>query len=393
MIDIICFLSLSPQYDCHQACDRLIEITSYAMNGLNISPFIADLPKVELHIHIEGTLQPALRWKLAQRNKISLRLRDKEFKTYDQLLASYNTTFNHRPELGGRQDVPSFLEAYAAGCEVLRQEDDFYELAMEYFERCQEMNVRYVEPFFDIQAHTRRGVAAADVLNGYLRAKKDGVAKFGVHSNWIFCFLRDEPVAEGEAAYEESRPWAKIEGGRGLFHAVGLASNAFERPPSLFKAAFERARRDGLHTTTHCDFGQKDTHEHIRQAIFDLPLERVDHGLDVLDKPELVAGLVEKGMGLTLCPHAYHRRTPTEVLFPKLRQLLDLGVIFCINSDDPVYMHDVWIDGNMEKAMQLGNLTKEEMVQLVRNSVEMSWADKRVKRFIHAELDSIDIDI
>ncbi|XWX00489.1 hypothetical protein V2A60_008509 [Cordyceps javanica] len=359
------------------------------MNGLQISPFIAGLPKVELHIHIEGTLQPALRWKLAKRNNIPLRFKDKEYKTYDELLESYLVTYNHRPEMGGRKDVPTFLEAYFAGCEVLMTEDDFYELAMDYLKRCKEMNVRYAEPFFDIQAHTRRGVPAEHVLNGYLRAQRDAAAQYGVRSNWIFCFIRDEPVEDGEAAYELALPWARRPGGKGLFHAVGLASNAYERPPNLFAGGFARAKRDGLHTTTHCDFGQKDTHEHIRQAIFDVGVERIDHGLDVLDRPELVAGLADRGVGLTLCPHAYHRRTATEVLFPKLRQLLDQGVRFCINSDDPVYMHDVWIDGNMEKAYRYGGLSKTEMVQLARNAVDMCWADEQVKQKIYEELDSI----
>ncbi|KAF4449005.1 Adenosine deaminase [Fusarium austroafricanum] len=266
------------------------------MNGLTISPFVAALPKIELHIHIEGTLQPALRWKLARRNNVALRWRDRVYQTYEELLESYQVTYNHRPELGGPKNVPAFLEAYFAGCEVLLKEEDFYELAMEYLARCQEMNVRYTEPFFDIQAHTRRGVKAEDVLNGYLRAQNDAAAKFGVHSNWILCFIRDEPVEEGEAAYEAARPWARIEGGKGLFHAVGLASNAYERPPNLFKNTFAKARKDGLHITTHCDFGQKDTHEHIRQAIFDIGIERIDHGLDILDKDELVEGLLRKNI-------------------------------------------------------------------------------------------------
>ncbi|KAJ5091973.1 adenosine deaminase [Penicillium alfredii] len=362
------------------------------MNGHSITPFIASLPKVELHIHIEGTLQPALRWKLAQRNNVPLKVRDKVYRTYEELLDSYKVIYNHRPELGGRKDVPSFLEAYFAGCEVLLKEDDFYDLAMDYLSRCRAMNVRYAEPFFDIQAHTRRGVAADAVLNGYLRAQKDGAEKYGVRSNWIFCFLRDEPVDEGEAAYDAALPWAAVKGGKGLFHAVGLASNAYERPILLFKNAFERARRDGLHTTTHCDFGQKDTHEHIRQAIFEVGVERIDHGLDVLDREELVAGLKKRNVGLTLCPHAYHRRTATEVLFPKLRQLLDRGVQYCINSDDPVYMHDVWVDGNMEKAYYYGGLSKAEMVQLSRNAVDMCWADDEVKKGIYAELDAVDVD-
>lgn len=358
------------------------------MNGLAISPFIASLPKVELHIHIEGTLQPALRWKLAHRNNIPL-----PYETYDALLASYNITFNHRPELNGPQPgVPTFLEAYFAGCEVLHTEDDFYELAMAYLARCKDMNVRYCEPFFDIQAHTRRGVPAAAVLNGYLRAQRDGAAQLGVTSNWIFCFLRDEPVADGLAAYEAARPWAAgtITGGKGLFHAVGLASNAYERPPMLFEEGFARARADGLHVTMHCDFGQKDTHAHMREAVFEVcggrGAERIDHGLDAEGNEELVQGLRERGIGLTLCPHAYHRRTAAEVLFPKIRRLVKAGVKVCINSDDPVYMHDVWIDGNMEKVYHNCRLEKKEMVQLVKNSVEMSWADDGIKTSILEEL-------
>lgn len=370
------------------------------MNGLAISPFIASLPKVELHIHIEGTLQPALRWKLAQRNNIPL----PQYPTYEDLLASYDVTFNHRPELnGGRQPgVPTFLEAYFAGCEVLRAEEDFYELAMAYLARCRDMNVRYCEPFFDIQAHTRRGVPAAAVLDGYLRAQRDGATRLSVRSNWIFCFIRDDPVEEGLAAYEAARPWAaaQLQGGaqgKGLFHAVGLASNAYERPPLLFEEGFQRARADGLHVTTHCDVGQKDTHAHLREAVFALcggrGAERIDHGLDAADDPALVRGLRDRGIGLTLCPHAYHRRTPTEVLFPKIGRLLrpEVGVRVCINSDDPVYMHDVWIDGNMEKVYHYCQLEKADMVRLVRNAVEMSWAEEAVKESIHKELDEIPV--
>ncbi|KAG9252963.1 uncharacterized protein F5Z01DRAFT_169694 [Emericellopsis atlantica] len=360
------------------------------MDGLEISPFIQSLPKIEIHVHIEGTLRPAIRWALAQRNRIPVVTKGVTYHTYEELLESYKVTYNHRPEQGGRKDVPTFLEAYFAGCDVLRTEDDFYDMSMDYLKRCSEMNVRWAEPFFDIQAHTRRGIPFEHVLNGYLRAQQDGEKEYGVKSKWIFCFLRDEPVEEGAKAYEQALPWADTPTGKGLFHAVGLASNAFKRPPVLFKQCFERAKQDGLHITTHCDFGQTDTHEHIRQAIFDIGIERIDHGLDALDDDKLIQGLVDKNIGLTLCPHAYHRRTKTEVLFPKLRQLLDRGVKFCINSDDPVYMHDVWVDGNMEKAYHYGGLTKGEMVGLVRNAVEMCWADQSVKDSILEELQDID---
>ncbi|KAJ5730251.1 uncharacterized protein N7483_004759 [Penicillium malachiteum] len=363
------------------------------MNGLSISPFIAKLPKVELHIHIEGTLTPELRWELAHRNNISL-----PYATFEDLRASYAVTLNHRPELNGRQPgIPTFLEAYFAGCEVLRTENDFYDLAMGYLSRCAKMNVRYTEPFFDIQAHTRRGVPAEAVLNGYLRAQQDAAKSLGVHSRWILCFLRDEPVEQGLQAYTEARPWAAgtVEGGKGLFHAVGLASNAYERPPMLFEEGFSLARKDGLHVTMHCDFGQKDTHAHMTEAIFHVcdgqGAERIDHGLDAEDREELWIGLVERNIGLTLCPHAYHRRTATDVLFPKIRRLWEKGVKFCINSDDPTLMHDVWIDGNMQKVFTYGGFSKAEMIHLVRNAVDMCWADDEIKKAIYLELDGLQV--
>ncbi|KAH8698964.1 putative adenosine deaminase [Talaromyces proteolyticus] len=360
------------------------------MNGLEIDPFIAALPKVELHVHIEGTLTPALRWKLAHRNNISL-----PYKTYDELANSYKVTYNHRREVNGDNGAPTFLEAYFAGCQVLCTEDDFYELAMDYFKKAHEMNVRYVEPFFDTQAHTRRGIPAEAVLNGYLRAQQESVGKYSVRSNWIFCFLRDEALEDGLDAYRAALPWARTRDGKGkgLFHAVGLASNEYNRPPLLFEEAFRLAKEDGLHITMHCDVDQKDAVEHMHEAIFDIcdgaGTERIDHGLNAIDREGLIPGLKSRGIGLTLCPHAYHRRQATEVLFPKIRRLWDEGVKICINSDDPTYMHNVWIDGNMMKVYKYCGFTKADMVTLVRNAVEISWADEGTKTEILKELELV----
>jgi adenosine deaminase len=358
------------------------------MNGLEISPFVASLPKVELHVHIEGTLSPALRWKLAHRNNVPL-----PYATYEALLDSYNVLYNHRKEVNGDNGAPTFLETYFAGTQVLCKEDDFYELGMEYLRKAKEMNVRYVEPFFDLQAYLPRGIPAATVCEGYMRAQREGAEKYGVRSNWIMCFIRDQPVEEGIAAYEACRPWAKMDEGKGLFHAVGLASNEYDRPPLLFEKAYEMAKRDGLHVTMHCDVDQKDAADHVHEAIFSVcngaGTERIDHGLNALDRPELMEGLKARGIPLTLCPHAYHRRMPTEVLFPKIRKLYDEGIKLCINSDDPTYMHNVWIDGAMEKVYRYCNMTKADMVQLVRNGVEMSWADEELKKELLRELDEV----
>jgi adenosine deaminase len=363
------------------------------MNGLEISPFITALPKVELHIHIEGTLTPELRWKLAQRNKIPL-----PYETYEQLSDSYKVTYNHRKEVNGDNGAPTFLEAYFAGTQVLCQEDDFYELGMAYLRKASEMNVRYVEPFFDLQAYLPRGIPAATVLDGYLRAQRAGAETLGVQSNWILTFVRDQSLEAAMEAYEAALPWAKSEGGKGkgLFHAVGLASNEYDRPPLLFESAFQRAQRDGLHVTMHCDVDQKDAISHVHEAIFQVcggkGAERIDHGLNAVDQPELLMeGLKAQRIPLTLCPHAYHRRQATELLFPKIRKLWDAGVTFCINSDDPTYMHNVWIDGNMEKVYRYCQMSKRDMVQLARNGVEMCWADEITKGRILAELDAVDV--
>ncbi|ORY60978.1 putative adenosine deaminase [Pseudomassariella vexata] len=359
------------------------------MNGLEISSFVAALPKVELHVHIEGTLTPSLRWKLAHRNNVPL-----PYLTYEALLESYNVLYNHRKEVNGDNGAPTFLETYFAGTQVLCKEEDFYELGMEYLQKAKDMNVRYVEPFFDLQAYLPRGIPAATVLNGYMRAQREGAAKFGVQSNWIMCFIRDEPVEEGIAAYKAARPWAKMEGGKGLFHAVGLASNEYDRPPLLFETGYEMAQRDGLYVTMHCDVDQKDAADHVHEAIFSVcggkGAQRIDHGLNAVDRPELIAGLKDRGIGLTLCPHAYHRRQKTEVLFPKIRKLWDEGVKFCINSDDPTYMHNIWVDGAMEKVYHYCEMDKSDMVKLARNSVEMSWADEKLKEELLAELDAFE---
>ncbi|KAK6837871.1 gmc oxidoreductase protein [Apiospora arundinis] len=343
------------------------------MNGLEVSPFIAALPKVELHVHIEGTLTPALRWKLAKRNNVPL-----PYATYDDLLESYNVLYNHRKEVHGDNGAP-----HLSG-DLLRRDPSPV---------ARDMNVRYAEPFFDLQAYLPRGIPAAAVLNGYMRAQREGAAKFGVRSNWILCFIRDRPVAEGVAAYEVARAWAQIPGGHGLFHAVGLASNEYDRPPMLFERAFQMAKQDGLHVTMHCDVDQKDAADHIHEAIFDVlggqGTERIDHGLNALDRPELLQGLASRGIPLTLCPHAYHRRQATDVLFPKLRKLWELeGIKWCINSDDPTYMHNVWIDGAMEKVYHYCGIPKADMVRLSRDAVEISWADEELKIKLLQELES-----
>lgn len=346
---------------------------------MDVELFVRDLPKIELHVHIEGTLTPQLRWKLSLQNGIQL-----PYRTYEDLLASYATMYNHRKELQPDNPLPTFLEAYYGGMEVLRQESDFYELAMAYFAKAALMNVRYCEPFFDIQAHTRRGVPTAAVMDGLRRARRDAKAQYGIRGNWTLCFLRDMSVESAEEAYEECRPYQ----GK-VFKAIGLDSNEYDRPATLFDSVYRRARADGLHVTAHCDVGQKDTHEHIKQAVSIVAgsgLDRIDHGLNAAEKPELIELVRSRDLGMTLCPHAYNRRNSPGYVFPLVRRLFDAGIKITINSDDPTYMHDMWVSENLQLARDHCSFSDPEMVQLQCNAIDICWASDEVKDQLRGEL-------
>ncbi|PBK69557.1 adenosine deaminase [Armillaria solidipes] len=353
----------------------------------SISTFISQLPKVELHVHIEGTLSPSLRWRLAQKNQIPL----PKYPTYESLVASYATMYNHRREIQGDNGLPTFLEAYYGGMEVLRTEEDFYDLAMEYFAKAADMNIRYADPFFDPQAHTRRGVALAAVMNGLERAKRDVRGLHGVEADWTMCFLRDMDPSSAMETYKQA-----LEGGfGGVFHAVGLDSNEYDRPPSLFQDVFAQARKDGYWITAHCDVGQKNTHEHIREVATSCVggfegADRIDHGLNAIERPELIQIIKQRGLGLTLCPHAYHRRLPTEYVFGSIKKLWDEGVRITIASDDPTYMHQRWVQENLELVMHYCGFNSRDMVRLQKNGVDISWAAEDVKERIRKELDSVE---
>ncbi|KAK0189536.1 adenosine deaminase [Armillaria mellea] len=346
----------------------------------SISTFISQLPKVELHVHIEGTLTPSLRWRLAQKNHVSL----PKYPTYESLIASYATMYNHRRETQGDNGLPTFLEAYYGGMEVLRTEEDFYDLAMEYFAKAADMNVRYTDPFFDPQAHTRRGVALGDVMNGLERAKQDAKTLYGVEADWTMCFLRDMDPSSAMETYKQA-----LEGGFGrVFHAVGLDSNEYDRPPSLFRDVFARARMDGYWVTAHCDVGQKNTHEHIHEVAVSCVggaegADRIDHGLNAVERPELIQIIKPRGLGLT-------HLLPTEYVFGSIKKLWDEGVRITIASDDPTYMYQRWVQENLELVMHYCGFNSRDMIRLQKNGVDMSWAAEDVKERIRKELDGVE---
>ncbi|KAF2168971.1 hypothetical protein M409DRAFT_65306 [Zasmidium cellare ATCC 36951] len=295
--------------------------------------FVTNIPKVELHLHLEGTLTAELRWKLGKKNGVPLGLKRggtyKEFETLEQLKSSY-ALIQPRPGHGfdHAEERFTFFEAYYTGFEVLITSQDFYELAMNYFERAATMNVRYCEPFFDPQGHTRRGVAFEPVIDGLRRAQIEARESLHVESKYAICFLRDMSQESAMEHYELALQ------ARDVIIGIGLDSNEYRRPPSLFEAVFTRAR----------------AHEHIRHVVSRVGgtgAERLDHGLNDAEKTELVDLIHDKGIGMTVCPWAYVRHEPLDEIFPRIRTLYDAGIKVAINSDDPAYMDDSWITHNL----------------------------------------------
>ena len=327
--------------------------------------FIQALPKAELHVHLEGTLEPEHIFSLAQRNGIEL-----AYKTPEAVVEAYDF-----------HDLPSFLTIYYAAMDVLREEEDFYELAYQYFERAAAQNVVYVEPFFDPQAHTSRGVAFETVINGIDRAQKDAAAKLGLESNLIMCFLRDMSAESAAEHLTMAEPYLdKIIG-------VGLDSDEKDNPPSKFAGTFARAREMGLKLTIHCDVNQKDILEHIGECLHMVQVDRIDHGVNALEDDALCEEIVKRGLGLTVCPVS-NRFVVQNLTGDEIRTMLHKGMKATINSDDPAYFR-AYMNENLQALVDDAAFTREELRTLTRNAFEVSWMDESAKADYIASVDGV----
>jgi len=325
--------------------------------------FVTGLPKAELHLHLEGTLEPDLKLELARRNGVELAQ-----STVEEVQASY--VFD---------SLASFLAVYYPAMDVLVTEQDFYDLATAYLRRAAADGVTHVEMFFDPQAHTSRGVPFADVVNGYHRAAVDGAA-LGVDAHLILCFLRDFSAESAAETLEASVPFAdKILG-------VGLDSDERENPPSQFGAVFARARELGYRLTMHCDIDQVGSIENIRQVLEDIGVDRIDHGTNVVEDPALVEVVRERGLGLTCCPVSNSFVTD-DMKATEIAQLLRAGVKVTVNSDDPAYFGG-YVAENYVALVEKAGLTSEEVVTLAKNSFEASWVSDADRARFLAEVDA-----
>jgi adenine deaminase len=324
-----------------------------------LDDFIRRIPKAELHMHIEGSLEPELMFELARRNGLHLR-----HTSVAELRRAYEF-----------EDLQAFLELYYEGARVLRTARDFHDLTTAYFRRAAAANVRHAEIFFDPQTHTQRGIPFGAVVEGITSGMRDARSDHGLSALLILCFLRDQPAASAMATLEQALAF------RDHIVAVGLDSAERGHPPAKFADVFIRARAEGFRTVAHA--GEEGPPEYIRQALDLLKVSRIEHGVRCEEDPALMAELAARRIPLTVCPLS---NVKTRV-FPSLerhnlQRLLARGLCVTINSDDPAYFGG-YVNENFLAAQRALGLTQEEIHRLARNSFEASFlSDGERRRFI-----------
>ena len=331
---------------------------------LDLETLIINAPKAELHIHIEGSMEPELMFKLAARNRISL-----PFASVEEARKSYDF-----------RDLQSFLDIYYQGARVLLQEQDFYDLTWAYLLRRAAENVRHAEIFFDPQTHTDRGVPFEVVVTGIHSALADGERRLGLTSKLIMCFLRHLSADMAMDTLDEALRF------EGLIAGVGLDSSEVGHPPGEFKEVFEKARVRGLMAVAHA--GEEGPPAYIWQALEELKVSRVDHGVRCLEDPELVEKLVAEQIPLTVCPLSNMRlRVVNTMAEHPLKRMLDAGLCVTVNSDDPAYFGGYVAENYLAVYRELG-LGEDVIRLLIKNSFRASFLSEEEKEKLAVEVDN-----
>ena len=325
--------------------------------------FIQNIPKAELHIHIEGSLEPELMFELAKRNGIKL-----PYASVSEVKEAYQF-----------QNLQSFLDIYYAGAEVLQTEQDFYDLTWAYLQKAASQNVRHSEIFFDPQTHTDRGIAFEAVHTGIYHAQQTAAQQLGISSELIMCFLRHLSAESAMATLQQALPY------KDTILAVGLDSAELGSPPAKFRQVFDKAKAEGFLTVAHA--GEEGPPEYIWEAIHLLNVARIDHGVRCVEDPELVKYLVDSQIPLTVCPLSNVKLRVFDLMTDhNLKQLLDLGLCVTVNSDDPSYFGGYVVE-NLQEAQAALHLSRQDILQLAKNSFQASFLSVDIKQALIAELD------
>ncbi len=331
--------------------------------------FIQKLPKAELHLHIEGSLEPEMMFALAQRNQVSL-----PYQSVEEVRQAYQF-----------HNLQSFLDIYYAGAAVLQTEQDFYDLTWAYLEKSAAQHVRHTEIFFDPQTHTDRGIAFETVVNGITQALEDAKSQLNLTSYLILCFLRHLSAEAAMQTLEQALPH------RDKIIAVGLDSSEVGHPPNKFKAVFDRAGAEGFLTVAHA--GEEGPPEYIWEALDLLKVSRVDHGVRAIEDEQLMARLAEEQIPLTVCPLSNVRLCVfQEMKDHNLKKLLDRGLCVTINSDDPSYFGGYMEENFIETQAGL-DLSHTDLLQLCRNAFNASFlSEPEIQKHLR-EIDTLESEL
>lgn len=311
-----------------------------------MADWLKTLPKAELHLHIEGTLEPELMFALAERNKIAL-----PWSNIERLREAYN--FNNLQE---------FLDLYYQGANVLKTEQDFYDLTWAYLLKCKEQNVTHVEPFFDPQTHTDRGIPFEVVINGISSALQDADKQLNISSELILCFLRHLSEEQAFITLQQAQPYLD------KFIAVGLDSSELGHPPSKFQRVFEKARSEGLLAVAHA--GEEGPPEYIWQALDLLKVKRIDHGVRAIEDEQLMQRLIDEQIPLTVCPLSNIKLCVYKDMgLHPILEMMERGVKVTVNSDDPAYFGG-YLNENFQAMIDHLKMSKQQAQQLAQNSFD-----------------------
>lgn len=342
----------------------VLPVAANSRDSADMAAFIAALPKAELHLHIEGTLEPELMFALAERNSVRLR-----YSSVEEVRAAYRFS-----------NLQDFLDIYYAGAGVLLEMQDFYDLTWAYLQRAFAQNVRHVEIFFDPQTHTGRGVAFATVVDGISQALGDAEARLGISSRLIMCFLRHLDEADALVTLDAAMAY------RDRIAGVGLDSSERGNPPGKFREAFRRARDAGFVAVAHA--GEEGPADYVREALDVLKVVRIDHGNNALQDAALVTELARRRVPLTVCPLSNAKlRVVEDISAHPLKRMLDLGLFVTVNSDDPAYFGG-YVNENYLAVAEALHLSRAQLAQLARNSFEASLLDADVKSALMAEVNA-----
>ena len=316
---------------------------------MSLSSIIKNIPKAELHLHIEGSLTPELMWRLAEKHSVSL-----PYASVEEIEAAYNF-----------KDLQSFLDLYYAGAGVLRDEDDFFTLMWEYLSRCAEENIVHTEIMFDPQTHTERGIGFDVFMPGFLRAIQKAESEFGISSYLIMSFLRHLPESEAFETLDAAKPYYQH------ITAVGLDSSELGHPPSKFERVFKKAKSLGFKIVAHA--GEEGPASYIWEAIELLDVDRIDHGVRCQEDQALMALLKEKQIPLTVCPLSNLKLCVIDDMKEhNIVQLLDAGLLVTVNSDDPTYFGG-FLNENFEALHTSLNIDEDMIRVLATNSFKASF--------------------